>query len=188
MVTLSAMRKAILLGIIFLSVLPVLVAKSAPPEAQKVLAEAQAQAAAAHKNVFLIFHASWCGWCKVLDGFLAAPEISPIFEKYFVTAHLDVDERPDKAQLVNPGAEALLARFGGAKGGVPVLIILSPEGTVTTDSFRPVAGKPRGENIGYPTEPEEVDWFMAMLRKSAPALTPQEARTVEARLRNKAKH
>jgi hypothetical protein len=51
-----------------------------------------------------------------------------------------------------------------------------------------VAGKAEGTNIGHPVEPEEVDWFMVMLKKAAAQLSPEEARVVETYLRNQKPH
>ena len=42
-------------------------------------------------------------------------------------------------------------------------------------------------NIGHPVQPEEVDGFMAMLKKAVPAMTPEEAATFEKHLRNRKK-
>jgi uncharacterized protein with NAD-binding domain and iron-sulfur cluster len=39
------------------------------------------------------------------------------------------------------------------------------------------------EGIGYPTEPEEIDWFMTMLKKGAPSLTRDDAQVIEQWLR-----
>jgi hypothetical protein len=44
-------------------------------------------------------------------------------------------------------------------------------------------GKP-GENIGYPGEPQEVDWFVVMLRKALPQMTAEESATLEHWLRH----
>ena len=35
--------------------------------ATEILAKAQNQAKIENKNVFVIFHASWCGWCKKME-------------------------------------------------------------------------------------------------------------------------
>ncbi len=34
---------------------------------KQCLKESMQQAAAENKNVFIIFHASWCGWCHKMD-------------------------------------------------------------------------------------------------------------------------
>ena len=39
-------------------------------------------------------------------------------------------------------------------------------------------------NIGHPFQAEEVAWFMKMLQKSAPKMTAEEARGIEAWLKN----
>jgi hypothetical protein len=50
-------------------------------------------------------------------------------------------------------------------------------------SERPIAGQRTGANVGYPTEPEEIEWFLNMMKKGAPALSEDEMRTVEDWLR-----
>jgi len=158
-----------------------------PPTAKQVLDSATAQAAAQHRNVFLIFGASWCGWCKRLDRFIEAPTIQPIFARHFVIARIDVQERNDKASLNTPGGEALEAQFGSKGPGLPFFAFLDEHGELIANSNRPVPGKSDGENIGHPMAPEEVDHFMWMLRKAVPALSPADAQVIETYLRNQKK-
>jgi hypothetical protein len=99
-------------------------------------------------------------------------------------ARVDVQEHGDKAGLNTPGG-AELQRAMGSKGlGLPFFAFLDASGKLIVNSLRPVRGKPAGVNIGHPFEPEEVDWFMVMLGKAVPALTPGETRPIESYLRN----
>ena len=157
---------------------------ASPPTAQQALDSAKAQAAARHRNVFLIFGASWCGWCKRLDRFIEAPTIQPIFARHFVIARIAVQERGDMASQNTPGGEALAAQFGSKGTGLPFFAFLDEHGELIANSNRPVPGKPDGENIGHPMAPEEVDHFMRMLRKAVPALSTADAQVVENYLRN----
>ena len=40
-----------------------------------------------------------------------------------------------------------------------------------------------GGNIGYPAEPNEIKWFMTMLERAAPKMSPDERNVIEAKLR-----
>ena len=44
------------------------------PDADRVLAKAEAQAGEQNKTVLLVFGASWCKYCHLFEKFLAAPE------------------------------------------------------------------------------------------------------------------
>lgn len=162
-------------------------AAGAPPSASDVLSQAEAQAAANHKDIFLIFGASWCGWCRRLDSFNQAPEVSAILQRSFVIAHLTVEEHGDKAALDNPGAQAFMTNLGG-KGGLPFFAFLDSTGKLIVTSNRPANGKPGDTNIGFPGEPEEVAWFMAMLNKAVPSLRPQEAQVIEDQIHKQLQH
>jgi hypothetical protein len=61
-----------------------------------------------------------------------------------------------------PGGKDLLAKYGGADKGIPWFAILDPS------SDTPLAVSERdGQNIGFPSEPAEVDCFIAMVKKTA---------------------
>ena len=63
------------------------------------------------------------------------------------------------------------------------------EGAGKEGAAKAAAARSAAANIGYPAEPEEIDWFMAMLRKGAPAMTIGESAAVEQWLRkNKPEH
>jgi len=154
----------------------------AEPTANDILAQARATAAAQHKNILLVFSASWCGPCHMFKHFLDDPAIAPIMNKAFVITTLDADEHPtDTKHHDTPGAVDLRASLGGSAGvGIPYIVILNPAGHPIINSLRPDPKAPAGGNIGYPALPAEIDWFMQMLQKSAPTLTPQDTATIHA--------
>src|ERR1035437_403854 len=150
------------------------------PSADDVMAQAEASAAAGHKNIMLVFSASWCGPCRMYEALLKDPKTGPIIDRYFVIANLDVGEKPsDKRHANSPGAEALESSLGGATAGYPFIVFLDPTGKPIVNSFRPIMGSATGDNIGYPALPEEIDWFMKMLQQGAPALSHKEASTIQ---------
>lgn len=163
------------------------VAAPKAPKADAILSSAKSQAVQQHKSIFLIFGASWCEDCHRLDAFFAVPEVHAIFDKYYVTTRLTVgEENGGNPSLNNPGAVDQLIKFGGVGPGgvtnIPFIAILSEKGKLIVNANRPTAGNSRFEAIGYPTKPEEIDWFIAMLKKNAPALTVDEAQVVRSAL------
>ncbi len=92
---------------------------------------------------------------------------------------LDTQERGDKKVLENPGADALLARWGGAKAGLPFIVILDANGNKLADSNR----LPGGNNIGCPASTAEISEFGKMLQETAPAITPDERDKIAARFK-----
>ena len=150
------------------------------PSVDEILAPAKAKAASEKKAIFLHFGASWCGWCKKLDAFLERQDIKPVFEKYFVPVKLVVQEHGKDKALENAGADELLKQLGGPDG-LPYSVFLGADGSMIVNSKR------EGMNIGYPAQPNEVDWFLQMIKKAAPAITQSDLKTIEMALRSPSK-
>lgn len=157
--------------------------QAAPPAARTLMREMQVKAAKERKNLMVIFHASWCGWCKKLDEFLNnSPEGRMVASSYIIV-RLDVLENADKKSLENPGGIDLMKQWGGEKAGLPFMVILNPKSEKIIDSIR--TGAPGGGNIGYPAAPEEIGYFGTMLEKSS-KLTAEERARIAAWLKKNA--
>ncbi len=151
------------------------------PTAETILEAAYKKAAKEKKNVFVIFHASWCGWCKKLDASMNDLQTKSFFEEHYVTVHLTVQESANNKKLENPGAAAFLAKYNGESAGLPFFLILNKTGKLIGDSFD------KGSNIGCPAKETEVDFFTALLKKSS-ALNDDELQIISARFRQNESH
>jgi len=145
----------------------------AQEKADVVLNKALTEAKSKNKNVLLMFHASWCKWCHVMEKNMNLPETKPIFDKKFVTAYVDVQEMGEKKKLENPGGEVLMEKYKGKDAGLPFWLVLNPKGEVLADSFND-----KKENLGCPSTAEEVDIFVAKLKKSS-KMNDKELQTVK---------
>jgi hypothetical protein len=96
-----------------------------------------------------------------------------------VLTKLVVQERPEKASLNNAGGEEVMEKAGGKNAGLPFIVFLDAKGDLIVNGREPVPGKPEGKNIGHPFEPQEIEWFMTMLEKAAPAMSVAERKTLE---------
>jgi hypothetical protein len=143
---------------------------AAPPEtANAIFANAKSQAQHEHKDILFVFSASWCGPCKLYERFLQDPQMKAITDKAFIVARIDVGERKDDAKHANtPGGVQLRTALGSAdEPGFPWLVLTDENGTPLINSYR---NSNMDGNIGYPAAPEEIDWYIEML-KHAPALS-----------------
>lgn len=167
------------LALILVAMTAVVAFAQTPKDVKTLLAEAGTKAKAEKKNIMVIFHASWCGWCHKMEEFMALKQFAPIFDASYVTVHVDVMEQPDKANLMNPGGGDLLKKLtGGVETGIPYYAVLDPSGKKLIDSIKPADGK-KGSNIGHPAAPEEIAWFMTMLKKTATHMKPSESKSIE---------
>jgi thiol-disulfide isomerase/thioredoxin len=160
-------------------------------KADDVLKAAKQKAADQNKGIFLIFGASWCEDCHELDGFLAIPEMAEIFEKYFVVARLTVGEgAAGHPERDNPGSEFLISKYGGVSPGgdvdIPFIAILDVKANLLANSHKIGKGKGASGGTGFPTEPEDIRWFLGMLQKGAPAMTEDERHRIQETLQKSA--
>ena len=153
-----------------------------PPSAGQILSQAETRAATEHKAIFVHFGASWCPWCRRLDAFLDRPDIKPVFDKYFVPIKIVVQEDDNHKALENPGGDELLQKFGGPDG-LPFSAFLDAQGKLIRNSINPATGAGRG-NIGFPEEPDEVDWFILMMRTAAPQISADDVQAIKSALSN----
>ncbi len=142
-----------------------------PLPSSAALKLAQTQAKREKKRVLVIYHASWCGWCKRLDQVMEKPEFREPIEANYVVVHLDVQEHGDQKSLENPGANELMKKMGGEKSGLPFYVFLDDKGKKLADSN----AMPKEQNIGYPGDPDEIAAFVGLLKKTAPRLKAAEA-------------
>jgi thiol-disulfide isomerase/thioredoxin len=185
------MWKVLQAAVIGLAMITEATATQKPPKAEDVLKGAKLKAAEKNKAIFLIFGASWCEPCHELDTFLAAPEVAAIFDKYFVIARISVGEgaagHPD---WDNQGSDYLMMKYGGVSSsgdaGLPFIALLDQKAKLIVNSNKPGKSKAGGAATGFPTEPEEINWFVSMLKKAAPAITEDETRTIQEGLRKAA--
>ncbi|HJP61986.1 MAG TPA: thioredoxin family protein [Mucilaginibacter sp.] len=161
-------------------------AQEAPQPTEIILKEAYAKAAKENKKVLLIFHASWCSWCRKMEASISDPACSKLFDDNYVIAYLDVLEHADKKTLENPGSDELLKKFDDKNSSLPFFIILDANGSPLTDSNVRENGKladPTGDNnLGCPAMEKEVNYFAQMLRSTS-KLSENDLAIIKARFR-----
>ncbi len=156
-------------------------AQTKPESADEVIKEAKTEAAKSNRNVFVIFHASWCVWCHRMDSAMNDKSIKSFFDKNYVIKHLTVDERADKKILENPGAMALLTKYNGDQQGIPYWFILDKHGKLLADSrVHSESGELTGNNVGCPAQTGEVAYFIRVLKNTSP-LSDQQLQLVQKR-------
>ena len=145
-------------------------AQTSPRSADEIMKDAFQRAAKEKKNVFLMFHASWCAWCHKLDTTIYDPACKTFFTDNYVIEHLTVYETKGKENLENPGALLLLTKYKGNDYGTPYWMIFDKDGNLLADS-RMRAGVdfdgPPGDNVGCPAMEEEVAYFIGILKKTS---------------------
>lgn len=147
------------------------------PSADVVLNETRAKAAKENKKVLVIFHASWCVWCRKMDSSLNDETVKHFFHKNYIITHLTILESNEKKNLENAGALAFNKKWGGENQGIPFWVIMDKDGTILADSqIEP------GKNVGCPATAEEVTYFIDALKKTS-SINDEQIAAVEKRFR-----
>ena len=156
----------------------------APLSADEILKEAYQVAAKENKNVFIMFHASWCGWCHKMDKSMNDESCKKFFDDNFVIRHLVVDESDNKKNFENPGAVELRKKYYGDGQGIPFWLVFDKDGKLLADSKMRAegAGPEAGENVGCPASVNEVEYFISMLKKTT-RLNSAQLETISERFR-----
>ena len=161
------------------------IAQPGPLTASEIMREAMQTAVKQDKNVFIIFDASWCGWCRKMDTAINDNTCKDFFYKNYVIRHIDVDEPRDRKYLENPGGDELRKQYHGDGEGIPFWLIFDKDGKLLADSqMRPEGADhdSKGENTGCPATEKEVAYFIAILKKTS-QITEAEQTAVEKRFR-----
>ncbi|MFF3213411.1 thioredoxin family protein [Streptomyces sp. NPDC002886] len=104
-------------------------------DAQKLIDAALRAAKADGRMVLLDFGANWCGNCKAADKVFAQPRTASVLGASYHLVKVDIGG--------NSSANSALLRKYSPSGGtykMPVLVVVSPSGTVRTDTH--VTGNP----------------------------------------------
>ncbi len=140
-----------------------------PASADAIVKEAMAEASKSHKNVFIIFHASWCGWCHKMDTAMNDKSVKSFFDNNYVVKHITIDESKDKKDLENTGGRELRTKYHGEEQGLPYWFIIDANGNFLADSRLQPEGDANAKaiSVGCPTEKEEVNYFTKVIKKTS---------------------
>jgi hypothetical protein len=163
--------------------------------AEEVLRAAQRRARDEKKLILLQQTDANSYPCRLLTRFI--DEHRALLERDYVYVNLDVyrslrgnevmkqfrekaNSPPTTAPLPAVALEIVVVPFGKTPGSVPWLAILSTDGVKLADSDDPDG------NIGFPAEPEAIDYFInKMLRPTAQRLTTDQLEELRQALRGK---
>ena len=176
--------RRLFLSLLLLGVSGLVKAQPSATTADEIMKEAYQLAAKENKNVFIMFHASWCGWCHRMDDSMNDPSCKQFFNDNFVIRHLVVDESKDKLHLENPGAKEMRIKYNGDGQGIPVWLVFDKDGNWLADSKRRKEGDgpAAGDNIGCPASEKEVDYFIEILQRTS-SLTKDQLEIIRKRFR-----
>jgi thiol-disulfide isomerase/thioredoxin len=162
------MKQKLLLVVFSIFLTASLFAQKAPRSADEIMKEAFAAAKKQEKKVFVMFHASWCGWCHKMDASMNDALVKEFFDNNFVIRHLVVLESKGKVNLENPGALDMFIKYHGKDQGIPYWLIFDKDEKFLADSRLKVTvnGVEKLQNSGCPATTEEVDYFIEVLKKT----------------------
>jgi thiol-disulfide isomerase/thioredoxin len=163
-------------------------AQEKPETAGKVMDDAFKLASKEGKSVMIVFHASWCVWCRRFEASVTDPSCKDFFDKHFIIKYLDILERGDKKNLENPDAVEVFNKYGGQDGGIPFFLVFNKDRTLLSDSKVRAAGdgpeKPP-QNMGCPASEDEVIAFIKILEKATKITDSEKTAITERFKKNK---
>jgi thioredoxin-related protein len=168
----NVLEKCFMIALILGALAGVVIGQSAKPRtAKEIMDSAYNEAQISNKNIFIVFHASWCGWCKRLERVLETPEVKVILEKNYIITRLDVLEREEKiTELENSGGKEIMSKYGGEKSGLPFYAVIDHDGKQLANSNC----MPDSSNIGFPGSAEELEAFISILKKTSKSISESE--------------
>jgi thioredoxin-related protein len=155
------MKKTIITFIILI-VCAAASAQQTAPSMASMMEKATAEAKRSHRNVLLLFRASWCGWCHTMDMSMRDIRVKKYFDSAYVVKLVTVFETKDNKSLEIAGAVDTLNRYNNDSIGLPVWMIFDADGKFLADSKK--EGK---ENTGCPSSETEIAFFIDVLRKTS---------------------
>ncbi len=184
----KSLLKNVLVGVFSIAFVSTVVrAQNIPASAETVFKEAMVKASEQDKKIFILFQASWCGWCHTMERFMNDTSCEELFKNNYVVYHLAVKESDDKKHLENPGAEAMLEKYHGEKSGIPFWLIFDKNGNLLADSqIRPAGAgmNTPGQNVGCPSEPQEIAYFIKVLKETS-SMNDQQLAVIKSRFSRK---
>jgi thioredoxin-related protein len=140
-----------------------------PETADKILKKAYQQAKKEKKNVLVMFHASWCGWCHRMDSSINDPVCKKFFSDNYVVTHLVIDEYGNNKAWETPGSYELRKQYHGEDQGIPFWLIFDAKGKLLADSKIRTGndGPDGGINVGCPVRENEVSFFIQVLKNTS---------------------
>jgi thioredoxin-related protein len=137
-------------------------------DAEKLLSDSLAKAAAENKKVIVRIGDPYCGWCNVLAQFMQD------HQSLFATDYIDI--KIDTMRMT--GGKEVADKLNPQKEykGRPWIVILDSSGKTLSSSFGPEG------NIGHPYQPNEIAHFIKMLKETRQNITDEDLKTIEADL------
>lgn len=163
------MKNVLIIGALF--IFTGLIAQDAPKSVDKIMKEAYQQASDEDKNIFVMYTASWCGWCHRMDSLMTMGNTKDMFSDNYVIKHIVVTESKDNKHLENPGGEEMQKKYHAYKKGIPFWLVFDKKGKLLADSNMKKDGSINpdgtGTNTGSPATKDEVVHFIKVLKNTS---------------------
>jgi thioredoxin-related protein len=83
------MKTKLFLMAVILLMSGIISAQDKPETAGKIMDDAYKLASKEGKSVMIVFHASWCGWCRKFEASVNDSSCKDFFDKHFIIKYLE---------------------------------------------------------------------------------------------------